>query len=552
MHLRLPRFCRKLLAHVRLGDKKRNPELMNPETILAPSGPVPNGGPRSTPPAATPLDFPHHVPAGVSTPFSEVLPRQFLELFLSLKSPADVTCEHINALNVEVSKDIALDELIPAFFVDGEPTFPLDPSREQTLNGADDPLLRWPSTTLSNGNEAPGRDIYSVRQQELSYDNDVAFRAVRRLPALPDRPPAKPVHFRKFWLNFDLMSEYWDTSKDDAGALNGQPEGYQGRRIGTGREMPERYREDAVRLFIEPVAWQFGCQIRAPTMSPRLAVQTVLFPVRHSSVVYRVPTERVRARAGNLEGPLMAVQCRPTTEFRNEGEALGEGNAEKVDLLREVAAMLLLAQERARDGKVEKRPGEGKWWTTAPRWGAKVSVDDDGDTVGNSDEITAARVGRRIPRGSSRRKRKAEQSHRTLSPGPGLWDKKVTYVQVGKNEEDDFDDIFMVSSINHHISILRLRIHPLYLQYLETGTAPPSAHSQPSNDGDNAQFPNPQAAESQQEQPWYLLKLQRSKWYDLFSAEDRVEAMKGVWGVFTWLMRGKGEEDVEMTDASDA
>ena len=42
---------------------------------------------------------------------------------------------------------------------------------------------------------------------------------------------------------------------------------------------------------------------------------------------------------------------------------------EMLDLMREVAAMLLLGQERAREGKSPTIPGQGKWYTTVPRWG---------------------------------------------------------------------------------------------------------------------------------------------------------------------------------------
>ncbi|KAI9717382.1 MAG: hypothetical protein M1812_004734 [Candelaria pacifica] len=551
MRLALPRFCRKLLTRLGFRDKKARAKLMVPAPVLAPSEPLHDGEPRAFPPPATPLNFPHYVPIEADTPFATVSTRRLRELLLSIKSPSDVTTEHIKALNLKVDENVALDDIIPAYFANGQPQFSPNFNNEQLPEEADNPSSSKPSETLSNGAKAPGRAIYRVREHELQFENGDAFRDVRRLPALEDHPPAKPVHLRKFWINLDLMSQYWDTSKDDAEPRDGQDQGYQGRRIGTGDEMPEQYRGDAVRFFIEAIAWQFGCQIRLPTMNPRLAVQTVLFPVRFSSIVYRVPTERVRARAGNLEGPLIGVQCRPTTEFRNPGEALGEGNGEKVDLLREVGAMLLMAQERARDGTVEKKPGEGKWWTTKPRWGGQIGGEIDNAT-GNSDEAVPTRVGRGSKRVPSRRRQEAERSYRTLSPGPGLWDKKVTYVQVGKNEQSDFDDIFMVSSINHHISILRLRIHPLYLQYLETGIMPPSASLQPLGNSVDAQHAFTHQTNSKEEQPWYILKLQRSKWYDLFSADDRVEALKGVWGVFTWLMRGEEDEDVEMTDASDA
>lgn len=44
-------------------------------------------------------------------------------------------------------------------------------------------------------------------------------------------------------------------------------------------------------------------------------------------------------------------------------------------------------------------------------------------------------------------------------------------------------------------------------------------------------------------QPWYELNIKRSRWFDLFVAEDRIEAMRGVWGIFAYLMRGGGPDD---------
>jgi type IV secretory pathway VirB10-like protein len=78
----------------------------------------------------------------------------------------------------------------------------------------------------------------------------------------------------------------------------------------------------------------------------------------------------------------MTACCRAETNFhddRKEDEKADDGNimtsvAEDqrkavLDLAREVGVMLLLAQERAREGKDPARPGEGKWWTVTPRWG---------------------------------------------------------------------------------------------------------------------------------------------------------------------------------------
>lgn len=76
----------------------------------------------------------------------------------------------------------------------------------------------------------------------------------------------------------------------------------------------------------------------------------------------------------------------------------------------------------------------------------------------------------------------------------------------------------MVSSINHHIAILHLRIHKRYLDVLSTG---------------ESSFPT----DSDPDQLWHVLKLQRTRWYDLLDAEDRVEALKGVWSLFHYQLR---------------
>ena len=77
----------------------------------------------------------------------------------------------------------------------------------------------------------------------------------------------------------------------------------------------------------------------------------------------------------------------------------------------------------------------------------------------------------------------------------------------------------MLSSINHHIAILHLRVHRRYLEIVTTGESDFSP-----------ELDTP-------DQPWHELKLRRTKWYDLFDAQDRVEALEGVWEVFHYSLR---------------
>lgn len=79
--------------------------------------------------------------------------------------------------------------------------------------------------------------------------------------------------------------------------------------------------------------------------------------------------------------------------------------------------------------------------------------------------------------------------------------------------------IYMLSSINHHIAILHLRVHRRYLEVMTTGQSdfPPESDTP--------------------EQAWHELRLRRTRWYDLLNGEDRVEVFKGIWSIFHYMLR---------------
>lgn len=83
----------------------------------------------------------------------------------------------------------------------------------------------------------------------------------------------------------------------------------------------------------------------------------------------------------------------------------------------------------------------------------------------------------------------------------------------------------MISSINHHVSIVHLRVHRRYLDYITHGKS------------DFHEGSGSRSSEQEQEQPWHTLSLRRTRWYDLMKAEERLEAFEGVWRVFHYLMR---------------
>ncbi|UPX09674.1 uncharacterized protein EKO05_0000358 [Ascochyta rabiei] len=309
---------------------------------------------------------------------------------------------------------------------------------------------------------------------------------------------------------------------------------YRGYRIGNGSEMPDQYRIDCVRAFVEPIAWAFGVTLSQHRRPPVLLLEHVRFPVRMSSVAWRGPQDRMKARQGWMEGPVLGIQCRPDVNFEASGNIEAQSN---LDAVRELGGLLLLAQERAREGKVEQLAGEGKWWTTKQRWGGgpEGEVGDaaaPGDTSSKTATATPQQttVQRNLDGSRSRKRLTPAQVWKIVKPGNSLWDPKVVYEAIGKDEATEWDDVFLVSSLNHHISLLKLHVHPAYLEYITYGKYPDSQPSDPN---------------------WCSPKLQRTRWFDLFSVEDRTEAMRGLWGIMSYLLRAKGggQEDTVMRDS---
>jgi hypothetical protein len=220
---------------------------------------------------------------------------------------------------------------------------------------------------------------------------------------------------------------------------------YKGYRIGNGAEMPDQYRIECVRAFVEPIAWAFGVTLSQHRRPPVLELENVRFPVRMSSVAWRGHQDRAKARQGYVQGPLLGIQCRADVDFGSTGDLHADS---VLDNVRELGGLLLLAQERAREGKAEKRTGDGKWWVTKERWGGGPGGEV-GEAQGASDgPVNEASVksqeisGQRNPDGSKARRRPTPaEAWKTLKPGLSLWDPKVVYEAIGKDRNVEWDDV---------------------------------------------------------------------------------------------------------------
>jgi hypothetical protein len=119
-------------------------------------------------------------------------------------------------------------------------------------------------------------------------------------------------------------------------------------------------------------------------------------------------------------------------------------------------------------------------------------------------------------------------NYRMVRPPALTWDKKAKYAAIGRAAGADYDDIFVVSALYHHISIVRVRVPDQLMAVLE-GRA-------------EHEFENGKRS-------WGRLEVRRSKWFDLFKPEDRVEAMKLVWCMMNWLMRAVPKDEEEKDEA---
>lgn len=73
---------------------------------------------------------------------------------------------------------------------------------------------------------------------------------------------------------------------------------YKGRRTSTGRAMPDQFRSETVRAFIEGTVWPFQSSVSAPRQMPIVQFGKLNLPVRQTAAVYRLPRDRIRARQG--------------------------------------------------------------------------------------------------------------------------------------------------------------------------------------------------------------------------------------------------------------
>jgi hypothetical protein len=377
---------------------------------------------------------------------------------------------------------------------------------------------------LHNGRPWPTRRDFYDRFRDVSYSNREAFQGHTRTNK-DGKPPPRLTHGRPFVQYLDTLVQYWDSSEDqyippkpvetstdgdtedddinmsdeprkrtklesDRSVQKPETSGsnvsmdqinhrsrmalrrmgfhgddppaaptgtYKGWRMECGARMPNHARDNAVKSFLDLALWPYGMHVdNHDRIPPRLEVQSLRVTVPITRRVWQDPLSRLDARAGIMFGPALATSCRPVTGF-SENSFVGQ-----LDLLRELGALLLVAQERSREGREEKRSGEGQWWYEKPRWAGlpyevpgEYGVEEPQETPEAPEGSKTEGAEKRILGYAARKeqaknrnrellmnaKQRAIQTYKAFKPPLPNWDTKARYTHVGKERDSDYDEV---------------------------------------------------------------------------------------------------------------
>jgi hypothetical protein len=563
---------------------------------------------RSPPPRPLAPEFPTYIPRLRNRPLTKRTSDKLGQEIFRLKTPADVAASDIERLNVHMTQNYPIEKLIRGGEEYQNRPFQYDESLTAAIN-------------------------------EIQVSNDVAFSSVLRLPQKDgEKRPRLAVSY-PFFVALEQMSHYWDDSKDnyyevpdtsatipgtDIRPSPGQDikmeddaeesaknetstvrmkEVYKGRRTGNGLQMPVECLEKVAKSFIDICRVPFGIAAYERRFPARLIVRGFKMPIVLRYDVGAVPKDRALARLERLEGPVMGVHARPDLKFKSDNIKEGcPSQVEILDFYREIGALLLVAQKRARMGETEVLPGIGKWWGQKARWGGgegghmpyesdeeptqdlskkkeekPAKAEDDLSTSSDDDQpplpsepkekprtlterpsassVTPQKRSKSKPRAKvkgtkppmpSYRVKTMMQKYKKVTPGEPLWDDHIRYLQIGR--QDAFDDVFLVSALNCHISFLHMKVHKNYLRWLEFGAEAPAQKWV-----EDLELRKRQLREN-------TLYVERSRWYNMFEVEDRMEALVGLWRIMGWIFRankndgsmvghiGEGEDTTRVLD----
>ena len=227
----------------------------------------------------------------------------------------------------------------------------------------------------------------------------------------------------------------------------GEAQEYKGLRTSTGSAMPLSTLVTTVLDFLNPVLYHFGCGSYAPSdvSVHRLSIRHLLLPIESISI-YRIPTSRDAIRQRLREGPLLAVSVR---EIDHETPTERKDIA---DAMKEVLAILTLAEERSREGREEVRVRKEGWLGDREKLRGVVKAGE-AEIGGRWNHWHGGWRTVGLPKGVDvcvqcgvKRPEPLAEGSNILGPAP-RWGRKVVYGRVGKEEGKEWEDVSFAPTV---------------------------------------------------------------------------------------------------------
>jgi hypothetical protein len=176
--------------------------------------------------------------------------------------------------------------------------------------------------------------------------------------------------------------------------------------------------------------------------------------------------------------------------------------------------------------------------------------DEDGDGDGNGD-------GSRDNSGSGNGNGHGGGGGDAEPPEKGPNTNTATTAENSKDPSTEWDEIYQISSVNHHVAIMKMRVSRRYLRWLETG----DVEGEGEDNGKDGRSERRLRSEGEEEggggmraphlhgdnpakehalkegNEADVLSIQRSPWFDMFDVDARKEFLVGLWRVMCWLCR---------------
>ncbi|KAI1617934.1 hypothetical protein EDD36DRAFT_425283 [Exophiala viscosa] len=612
---------------------------MNLWGSVAPGGASLTDKERNPPPRPIPLEFPSYVPSKCGSPLDTHHMKSLSKHILSVRRPLDIQDSHLAQLNIELRQNVQLEDMIPddgfksrPFLFDADLNSMLnelgieneDAYREilrlPPLEGRKKPRLAYSRNFYASledmcrywdGSKDNYYEVESTEAEDSTSKDTTSQGEKKQLGGR--HAPVKDAR-QEIQTNVAQPPVMTENAVGDSIQLTAETieiptrskmkQVYKGVRLGNGEQMSPGTRVAAIRNLLKMAVHKFNCRDYDVQPRERLRIGKINLPsTYYNFCVARTPSDIKLARARMVEGPLLGVHCRTEVRFKSRDGLLEPSSdfvGEKYDLFREVSGLLMLAQQRAREGQTpSNEPTPEQWWAIKSRWGGgptkwgqlstevfedddpgwspeerrlqlekrereeeerqrgdlptatdlnnlkpedliatklaasndrpkkKNKIDGENNNSNHNKDRTEYKDGRRLMYTPPLR-RKWYQEWVNVRPNSLTWDEKIIYKRMGMPDpREGWDDVYMISGANHHACIVKLTVHKNYLEWLETGAVKQDALTRTRQDVDPASMVRED----------HILYMSRSRWYDLFDTEQRMDLLTGIWRVLSWINR---------------